>query len=82
MGPKKGKRSVRNIEVPTDTPTEFELGDTAAAIEEGRTENRERQGGGTKTVEGEGGNHEGGNSSQQKREWLKSDQELRGVTVK
>ena len=33
MGPKKGRR-VRKIDVPTDTPTEFELGDTAD-IQEG-----------------------------------------------
>ena len=32
MGPKKGRR-VRMREILTDTPTEFELGDAAAAIQ-------------------------------------------------
>ena len=44
MGPKKGRR-VRKINVPTDTPTEFELGDTAADIqmtEERQEERRKR----------------------------------------
>ena len=40
MGPIKGRRNVRKIEVLTDTLTEFELGDTASDI--GRRENRER----------------------------------------
>ena len=37
---------MRKIEVPTDTPTEFKLGDTAADIQDGggRRENRERWG--------------------------------------
>ena len=44
MGPKKGRR-VRKIEVPTDTPTEFELGDTATDIQRirGESEARERE---------------------------------------
>ena len=37
MGPKKS-RIVRKIEVPTDTPTEFELGDTVADIQRRREE--------------------------------------------
>ena len=37
MGPKKGKR-VRKIEVSTDTPPEFELGDMAAYIHQMRGE--------------------------------------------
>ena len=37
MGPKEGRR-VRKIEVPTDTPTELDLGDTAAGIEKQREE--------------------------------------------
>ena len=40
MGPKKGRR-VRKIEVPTVTPTEFKLGDTAADIHRRRREERE-----------------------------------------
>ena len=32
MGPVKGRRPVRRIEFPTETPPEFELGDTAADI--------------------------------------------------
>ena len=38
MGPKKGRRNVRK-EVPTDTPKEFEFGDTEA---DGGRENRGR----------------------------------------
>ena len=38
MGPKKGRRNVKKIEVPTDTSTEFELGDTAADIQRRREE--------------------------------------------
>ena len=41
MGPKKSRR-VRKIVVPTDTPTEFGLGDTAADIQR-RREKRERE---------------------------------------
>ena len=37
MGPKKGRR-VRKIEAPTDSVSEFELGDTAADIEQRREE--------------------------------------------
>ena len=36
-GPKKG-RNVRKIEVPTDTPTGFGLGDTASDLQERREE--------------------------------------------
>ena len=61
---------MRRIEVPTNTPTDFELGDTAADIQRrGRRENREGgggAGGGTETregEEGEGGSQEGGNST-------------------
>ena len=45
MGTKKGKRNVRKIEVPTDTATEFELGDTAVDREnrEQREEEAEKQ---------------------------------------
>ena len=39
MGHKKIRR-VRKIEVPTDTPTEFELGDTASDMQ-GRKEERD-----------------------------------------
>ena len=40
MGPKKGRRNVRRMEVPTNIPTEVELGDAAAHIERrGRREN-------------------------------------------
>ena len=41
MGPKKVERNVRKTKVPTDTPTEFELGDTAADIQR-RREKREQ----------------------------------------
>ena len=44
MGPKKSRR-VRKIEVPTDKPTELELGDTTADIQmrRGEREARERE---------------------------------------
>ena len=42
MGSKKGRR-IRKINVPTDTPTEFELGDTTADIQRRREEARERK---------------------------------------
>ena len=42
MGPKTARKNVRKIEVPTDTPTEFEQGDTAAGRGGGKRENRER----------------------------------------
>ena len=41
MGPKKVRR-VREIEVPTDTPTEFKLGDMAVHIQH-RVEEREKK---------------------------------------
>ena len=44
MGPKKSRRAVRRIEVPTETPPEFELGDTVADIQ------RRREGGMRKGV--------------------------------
>ena len=40
MGPEK---KVRKIEIPTDTPTEFELGDTAADIEKRREKREQRE---------------------------------------
>ena len=43
MSPKKGRKNVKKIEVPTDTPTEFELGDTATEGD-GEGENREAGG--------------------------------------
>ena len=52
MGPKKGRR-VRKIEIPTDTPTEFELGDKEGG------EGGKRKGG--RGIETEGESHEGGN---------------------
>ena len=42
MGPKKGRRNVRKIEVPTHIPKEFELGDTAADIQRKREEGEQR----------------------------------------
>ena len=53
---------MRKIEVPTDTPTEFELGDTAADIQR-RREKREARERGTETgrSEVEGGKKNGGN---------------------
>ena len=41
MGFEKGRRNVREIEVPTDTYTEFELGATFADIQ--RREEREQR---------------------------------------
>ena len=44
MGPEKARKNVRKIDVPTDTPTGFELGDTAADYQRRRkqTEKGER----------------------------------------
>ena len=42
MGSKKGRR-IRKIKVPTDTPTEFELGDTTADIQRRRKEREARE---------------------------------------
>ena len=36
MGPKKSRKNVKKIEVPTDTPIELELGETAADIQRRR----------------------------------------------
>ena len=68
MGPKTSRKNVRMIELPTDTPTEFELRDTAAGIQRRgqERERRERGGGGinaTEEVQGEGGSQEGGNAT-------------------
>ena len=40
--PKKGRKNVRKIEVPTDRPIECQLGDTTADIQK-RREERERR---------------------------------------
>ena len=42
MGPQKARKYVKKVEVPTDTPTEFELGDTAADIQR-RQERQQRE---------------------------------------
>ena len=56
---------VRKIEVPTDTPTMFQLGDTAVYIQRRREKRNQRERGRTSTEteegEAEGGSHEGGN---------------------
>ena len=44
MGPKKAKKNVKKIGVQTDTPTEFELGNTAADIQRMREEREQREG--------------------------------------
>ena len=43
MGPKKARKNVRKLEVPTDTPTMFELADTAADIKRRREEREQRE---------------------------------------
>ena len=43
MGPKKLRKNVRKIQVLTDTPTEFELGYTAADIERRRVDREQRE---------------------------------------
>ena len=55
MGPEMAIKNVRKIEVPTDTPTDFQLGDIATDIP-GRRERREQG-------EREGGSQEGENST-------------------
>ena len=58
MGAKKG-RKVRKIEIPTDTPPEFELGDTVADIQWRREERvaKERE----EEAQKKGGSQEGAN---------------------
>ena len=58
MSPQKGIR-VRKIAVPTDTHTEFELGDTHSRYTEEGGEGGKRQG--ERGTETEGGSQEGGN---------------------
>ena len=43
MGPKKARKKVGKIEVPTDTPTELKLGITAADIQRRRHEREQRK---------------------------------------
>ena len=57
MGPENG-RGVRKIKLLIDTPTEFELGDTAADIQRRRGEAGKREG--RRETETEGGSQEGG----------------------
>ena len=55
---------MRDIEVPTDIPTEFELADPAADIKGLGGERAQGEGGGRETKEGgEGGSQEGRNST-------------------
>ena len=85
MGPKKSRKNVRKIEVPTNTPTEFDLGDTTAGIQRRREKREQREGGGRKTTERgeeERGCKEGGNSTDGGGSGWKKDQELKGVKVK
>ena len=44
MCPKKGRKNVRKMEVSTDTPTDFELGDTAVDIQRCMEEKEPRGG--------------------------------------
>ena len=44
MGPKRPRKNARKIEVSTVTPTEFELGDTAAVMQRRRGAEREQRG--------------------------------------
>ena len=60
------------IEVPTDTPTEFKLGDTAADIQR-RREDKERGGGGRETTEG--GSQRRNSTVTDRRQWPKKEQE-------
>ena len=79
MGPKMGRR-MRKIEVPTFTPTWFRLGDTAVDIKREEREQIQKEESAQKQQR-EGGN--GGKlHTQQRTEWPKSIQELRGLTLK
>ena len=78
MGPK--GQQIKKMKIPTDTPAEFEFGDTVTDIQWRKEDRRtEREGGW-----GEGGSQEGGNSTVTDAGGIvaKKDQELRGVTVK
>ena len=76
---------VRRIEVPTDTPTESELGDTAADIQRRRDKSGRRERGKRQRKNRvRRGRRPGGRKhhSMQRRQWQKKVQELRGVKVK
>ena len=77
---------MRKIEVPTDTPTESELRLQLLPCIGGRRENRERGMRKLKSnrIRRRRGKKPAGQKlySKQRREWLKSNQELSGVTVK
>ena len=79
MSPKKGRKNVRNIEVPTDTPAAFELRETDAYIkrreEEAEKEQKEER------AREEARWAEPHNNTQRKQR-QKRHQELTGVTVK
>ena len=86
-GPKKARRNVRKIEVPTDTPTEYELGDTAADIQRKREEGKQREREDSEKQQREESKPavqklHGGKLHRWRRESLKKGQELRGVKLK
>ena len=63
MGPKKARRNLRKTEVPTDTPTEFELGDTAAVLQRRREEREQGDRKEAEKKQRERGDQEGRNST-------------------
>ena len=72
MGTKKGRRNVRKIEIPTDTPTECELGDTAADIQRRKEMEHRERGRRQRNNIGRGERKPGGqklHSHRQRREW-------------
>ena len=69
MGPKKGRKNVMRI-VPTYTPTQPELGDTATDIQRRREVRKQGEEGGRQITEegkGEGGSQEDGNHTVHRR---------------
>ena len=63
MSTKKSRKNVRKKEIPTNTPTEFALGDIAVDTEEGGERTEGEEGGRETTEGGEGESQEDGNST-------------------
>ena len=74
MGPKKGRRVVRKIEIPTDSPPEFELGDKEADIQLRREEREAKEKEEEDQKQRKEARRGGGRKlhTQQRREWKKS----------
>ena len=80
MVPNKGRKNVKKKDTPTDTPTEFALGDTVADIQKTLEEKEHRQRDEAEKQQRE--EREETPQSHTEEGVAKKDKELRGVTVK